>query len=58
MPAKQPRKPKDASKEELEEYSQKLEQYFREREQELAEQQRQTDVAAAEVDREKSVIER
>ena len=53
MPAKAPKRPKDATKEELDEYSQKLEQYFKEREQELADQQRQTDVAAAEVDKEK-----
>ena len=57
MPAKPPKRPKDASKEELDEYSQKLEQYFSEREQELAEQQRQNDVAAAEVDREKTNLQ-
>ena len=57
MPAKPPHRPKDATKEELEEYSQKLDQYFREREQELAEQQRKTDEAAAEVDREKTNIQ-
>ena len=57
MPAKAPKRPKDATKEELDEYSQKLEQYFKEREQELADQQRQTDVAAAEVDRERANLQ-
>ena len=51
------KRPKDATKEELDEYSQKLEQYFKEREQELADQQRQADVAAAEVDREKANLQ-
>ena len=57
MPAKPPKRPKDASKEELDEYSQKLEQYFKEKEQELADQQRQYDEAAAEVDRERTNLQ-
>ena len=57
MPAKPPKRPKDATKEELEEYSQKLDQYFKEKEQELAQQQREADEAAAEVDRERTNIQ-
>ena len=57
MPAKPPKRPKDATKEELDEYSQKLEQYFQEREKELADQQRQADIASAEVDKEKANLE-
>ena len=57
MPAKPPKRPKDATKEELDEYSQKLEQYFKEKEQELADQQRQYDEAAVEVDRERTNLQ-
>ena len=57
MPAKPPAQPKDATQEQLEEYSKKLEQYFKEKEQELAQQQREADEAAAEVDRERTNIQ-
>ena len=57
MPAKPPKKPKDATQEQLEEYSQKLEQYFKDREKELADQQLQADRNLAELDREKANVQ-
>ena len=57
MPAKPPKRPKDATQEQLEEYSQKLEQYFKDREKELADQQVQADRDQAELDREKANVQ-
>ena len=57
MPAKPLKKPKDATQEQLEEYSQKLEQYFKDREKELADQQVQADRDQAEIDREKANVQ-
>ena len=57
MPAKPPKKPKDASHEQLEEYSQKLEQYFKEKEKELADQQKEASKTLVDLDREKANVQ-
>ena len=57
MPAKPPKKPKDASQEQLEEYHQKLELYYKEKEHELAEQQLAADKATAELQKAKANVE-
>ena len=57
MPTKPPQKPKDASPEELEEYSQKLEKYFKNREKEIADQQKEARKTLADLDREKANVQ-
>ena len=57
MPAKPPKMPKDATQEQLDEYSQKLEKYFKDREKDLADQQLESDRTLAELLKEKTNIE-
>ena len=57
MPAKPPKMPKDATQEQLDEYSQKLEQYFKDKEKDLAAQQLESDRTLAELLKEKTNIE-
>ena len=57
MPAKPPKMPKNATQEQLDEYSQKLEQYFKDKEKDLADQQLESDRTLAELLREKTNIE-
>ena len=57
MPAKPPKMPKDATQEQLDEYSQKLEQYFKDKEKDLADQQWESDRTLAELLKEKANIE-
>ena len=57
MPAKPPKMPKNATQEQLDEYSQKLEQYFKDKEKDLADQQLESDRTLAELLKEKTNIE-
>ena len=57
MPAKPPKMPKDATQEQLDEYSQKLEKYFKGREKDLADQQLESDRTLVELLKEKTNIE-
>ena len=57
MPAKPPKMPKDATQEQLDEYSQKLEKYFKDREKDLVDQQLESDRTLAELLKEKTNIE-
>ena len=57
MPAKPPKIPKNATQEQLDEYSQKLEQYFKDKEKDLADQQLESDRTLAELLKEKTNIE-
>ena len=57
MPAKPPKMLKDATQEQLDEYSQKLEKYFKDREKDLADQQLESDRTLAELLKEKTNIE-
>ena len=57
MPAKPPKMPKDATQEQLDEYSQKLEKYFKDREKDLADQQLESDRILAELNKEKTNVE-
>ena len=54
MPAKPP---KNATQEQLDEYSQKIEQYFKDKEKDLADQQLESDRTLAELLKEKTNIE-
>ena len=59
MPAKTPKMPKNATQEQLDEYSQKLEQYFKDKEKDLADQQLESDRTLAELLKEKTnIVER
>ena len=55
MPAKPPKMPKNATQEQLDEYSQKLEQYFKDKEKDLAAQQLESDRTLAELLRERLI---
>ena len=57
MPAKPPKMPKNATQEQLDEYSQKLEQYFKDKKKDLADQQMESDRTLAELLKEKTNIE-
>ena len=57
MPAKPPKMPKNATQEQLDEYSQKLEQYFKDKEKDLADQQLEADRNLAELNKEKANID-
>ena len=57
MPAKPPKMPKNATQEQLDEYSKTLEQYFKDKERELAEQQLESDRTLAELNKEKTNVE-
>ena len=57
MPAKPPKMPKNATQEQLDEYSQKLEQYFKDKEKDLADQQLEADRNLAEISKEKANID-
>ena len=57
MPAKPPKMPKNATQEQLDEYSKTLEQYFKDKEKELAEQQLEADRNLAEISKEKANID-
>ena len=57
MPAKPPKMPKNATQEQLDEYSQKLEQYFKDKEKDLADQQLESDRTLPELLKEKTNIE-
>ena len=55
MPAKPPKMPKNATQEQLDEYSQKLEQYFKDKEKDLADQQLESDRTLAELLKERLI---
>ena len=57
MPAKPPKMPKNATQEQLDEYSKTLEQCFKDKERELAEQQLESDRTLAELNKEKTNVE-
>ena len=57
MPAKPPKMPKNATQEQLDEYSKTLEQYFKDKEKELADQQLESDRTLAELNKEKTNME-
>ena len=57
MPAKPPKMPKNATQEQLDEYSKTLEQYFKDKERELAEQQLESDRTLVELNKEKTNVE-
>ena len=57
MPAKPPKPPKDATQEQLDDYSQKLEQYFKDKEKDLADQLLEADKTLAELQKEKTNVQ-